>query len=120
MALTVRGFQHIPPPPSITSFSDVQIYLRRLFDGLFQVQRGKMDVVKEVTLTANAATTVVNDVRLSIQTGLIFDAKTANAAAELAAGTLYCLSVNRATEQFTLTHANNVQTDRTFNLILLG
>ena len=44
--------------------------------------------------------------------------KTAHAAAELAAGGCYVSAVAAGT--FTLTHANNAQTDRTFAYVCLG
>ena len=75
---------------------------------------------KEVTLTANAASTVVTDARLSYFSAIDFDPMTANAAAELGAGTLYVTQANRINGQFTLTHANNAQADRTFRMTILG
>jgi hypothetical protein len=72
-----------------------------------------------VTLTANAATTTVTSpsVRgLAPLDCLHFDPLTANAAAELAAGTMYVLEANRTANQIVITHANNAQTDRKFRL----
>jgi hypothetical protein len=44
--------------------------------------------------------------------------RTAHAAAELAAGGCYVSAVGSGS--FTLTHANNAQTDRTFSYVCLG
>lgn len=80
---------------------------------LFHLTKNRMG---RVTLTPGAAFTVV-DVPGEVVTPLTkytFDPLTANAAAELAAGTMYVLEANRALRQFTITHANNAQTDRTF------
>lgn len=76
----------------------------------------------EVTLTANTATTVVTNAREAVtpDSVLRFDPLTANAAAELAAGTMYVLTANRLAGSFTITHANNAQTDRTFRWIAAG
>lgn len=66
----------------------------------------------EVTLTESAATTVVNDPRVdSLSSAVTFSPTTANAAAEVGNGTMY---ITYGDGSFTLTHANNAQTDRTF------
>jgi hypothetical protein len=118
--VTIRQFQHLPPPGWFSSFSDVTTYARALWDALFKVRRGKLECVVELTLTANAASTVLTDERLSPQSVVSFDPKTANAAAEKAAGTLYCLTANRLNAQWTLTHANNAQADREFQISIIG
>jgi uncharacterized secreted protein with C-terminal beta-propeller domain len=79
-----------------------------------------MDIVTELTLTANAATSTLNWKGLSPQSVVVFDPKTANAAAELYGGTLYVLTANRGNDVWTVTHANNAQTDRTFQICVLG
>jgi hypothetical protein len=43
---------------------------------------------------------------------------TANAAAEVGAGTIYISAVSH--RSFTITHANNAQTDRTFGFVCIG
>jgi hypothetical protein len=79
-----------------------------------------MEVVSEFTLTANAATSVLSWKGLSPQSVVVFDPKTANAAAELAAGTMYTLTANRGNDSWTVTHANNAQADRTFQVAVIG
>ena len=85
---------------------------------------GKLNAVNNhdfpLTLTASATTTTLTDARLSSFSMMLFDPLTANAAAELAAGTMYILAANRRNGVWTVTHANNVQTDRTFNYVILG
>ena len=85
-----------------------------------QLRRGKMDIVSEFTLTANAATSTLNFKGLSAQSVVVFDPKTANAAAELYGGTMYVLTANRGNDAWTVTHANNAQTDRTFQVAVIG
>lgn len=118
--MTIREFLHLPEPTTVTSFSSVTSYLRRLRDALIQVRRGKLECVGEVTLTINVATTVINRKGLSNQTVVIFDPKTANAAAELYGGTMYVLTANRGTDSWTITHANNANADRTFQFAAIG
>ncbi len=118
--MTIRPFLHLAPPGSFSSFSDVTSYVRRLWDALHALRLGKMEVVQELTLTANAATTTFTRLGVSPQTGIIFDPKSANAAAELAAGTMYVLTIDRSNDSFVVTHANNAQVDRLFHVITIG
>jgi hypothetical protein len=84
---------------------------------LFQ---GKQNNTGTVTLTAGATTTELADPRLTVGSVVLFDPLTANAAAELAAGTLYVLAANRNNLVWTLTHANAGSTDRTFRFVVVG
>lgn len=118
--MTIRPYQHMQPPTQATDFSSVNQNTRRLYDALFRARQGKLDCIAEVTLTAGAATTTLNDVRLSNQSVVLFDPKTANAAAELAAGTMYVLTSNRGNASWTITHANNAHVDRTFQVLIIG
>lgn len=77
---------------------------------------GKSAVTGSVTLTANATSTVVSDNKFESAMVPVFVPLTANAAAALA--TTYVSA--RAQGSFTLTHANNAQTDRTLAYVRLG
>lgn len=81
---------------------------------------GKTNNVGEVTLTANAATTVVIDPRVSVFSCIVFEPVTANAAAELYGGTMYILAANKVNGQFTITHANDANADKTFRYTVVG
>lgn len=111
--MTVRSFLHLPPPPNTPG-------ARRLYEVVQQIRRGKMENVTELTLTANAATSTLAFKGLSPQSVVIFDPKTANAAAELYGGTMYVLTANRGNDSWTVTHANNAQNDRTFQVAVIG
>lgn len=91
-----------------------------LADSHNRVLQGSLNVTGQVTLTASAATTTITDPRLSVYSVVLFDPMTANAAAELAAGTMYALEATRLNGSWVLTHANNAQTDRKFRYIVLG
>lgn len=82
--------------------------------------KGKLNAILTVTLRASQVTTVVSDPRIGVNSWLGFDPITANAAVELAAGTLYCLAANRVTGQATLTHASAVSVDRTYRVLVIG
>lgn len=81
---------------------------------------GKLNNTGDMTLAANSSATILKDARLSPKSAIFFEPMTANAAAELAAGTMYVLAANRKAEAFTITHANAVTTDRTFRYAILG
>lgn len=111
--MTIRGFLHFPPPPSDPE-------LRRQYEVLQQVRRGKLELAGEITLTANVASTTVTDMRISPQSIIVWHPTTANAAAELANGTMYVTDANMGNGTMTITHANNAQTDRSYRYGVLG
>ncbi len=77
---------------------------------------GKLNSTGSVTLTASATSTVVAEARSGPDSVVLFMPTTANAAAELA--TMF-VSL-RGKQTFTITHANNAQTDRTFKYVVIG
>ena len=111
--MTIRSFLHFPPPPN-------DPWLRRQYEVLQQIRNGKTENVAELTLTANAASTTITDIRISPQSVIVWHPRTANAAAEMAAGTMYITDANIGNGTATVTHANNAQTDRDFRLAIVG
>jgi len=91
--------------------------LREIAEAVHQLSRDRDDVV---TLTPGATVTTILDPTVTPDTVFLFDPLTANAAAELAAGTLYVLPVNRLLGSFTITHASAGTIDRAFRWIALG
>ena len=83
-----------------------------------QLAQGRSNAVGTATLTANAATTTITAVACGSGATPILTATTANAAAEIGAGTLYVGTVSNGS--FVVTHANNAQTDRTFKWAAIG
>lgn len=92
--------------------------LRRFAMAIQQLSAGRSNAVVRVTLAANAAQTVVDFDNCTEDTAPIPVPLSANAAAELAAGTLYISATAR--RSFTVTHANNGQTDRDFAFVCIG
>lgn len=111
------------PPPSDPGGATLLMLHRHAIEvaraGALAMQ-GKINAVLEFTCTAGAASTVLRDPRLAIGSFLAFDPLTANAAAELAAGTIYTLAANRNSLVWTVTHANAGTTDRTFRVLVIG
>ncbi len=86
-----------------------------------QALKGKINSVGTVTLTANAASTTVNNALVSSSSVILLMPQTAHASAEQGNGTIYIQpsdTVNKTS--FKITHANNSQADRTFGYALLG
>lgn len=90
--------------------------LQRHAESINGLIAGRQDVTGTVTLTANAATTVVSDNQFESEMVPVFVPTTANAAAGLTG--MYVSA--RSSGSFTLTHANNAQTDRTFLYVRFG
>lgn len=94
--------------------------LKRLDDAVQDILAGRLANAGRVTLTAGVSSTVVERYGFSSRDVLVFDPLTANAAAELAAGTMFVAEADRAKGQFTITHSNNGQTDRTFRYLFFA
>jgi hypothetical protein len=79
---------------------------------------GGLNCAGTVTLTPGAGSTSVSDPRASGASRIVLFPTTANAAVELGNGTIYISG--KAKGSFTLTHANNAQSDRTFDYAIFG
>jgi hypothetical protein len=106
--MTAFNFRRLQPAPQPREVAEV---VNGLLDGRSN-NRGT------VTLAASAASTAVTERRSGPESIVLLMPTTANASAEQGAGTIYISA--RATNSFTLTHANNSQTDRTFEYIVVG
>jgi hypothetical protein len=89
---------------------------RRTAASLNRVIEGRTDNYGTFTLTPSATTTVVSSVYFSEDSTIALMPMTANAAA--AVETTYIATVGNGA--FTVTHANNAQTDRTFRYAWIG
>ena len=91
---------------------------RKVATAINQLAQGRSNAVGTVTLAANAASTVVTAKNCGAGSVVLLSPLTAHAAAELGNGTVYVSAV--ANGAFTLSHANNAQTDRTFGYVAMG
>lgn len=103
-------------------YANQREWLRKIAIGVNDLINGQMNATGTVTLTQSAATTVVKDRRVGRDSVILFMPLTANAAAEIGAGTMYVQTTDIAPRsfQFTINHANNAQTDRNFRYVVLG
>jgi hypothetical protein len=92
--------------------------LKKLILSLQQIAAGRSNAVGSVTLTASTTTTTVTDNNCAAGSTPILVPTTAHASAEFGNGTIYISAV--ANKSFTITHASNSQTDRTFRYAILG
>lgn len=89
---------------------------REISERVNRLNQGKLNAVTTLTLTANAASTTLTDTRIGGLTFIGLMPTTANAAAALA--TTYVSA--RANGSATITHANDANVDKTFNVLLIG
>ena len=92
--------------------------LSRLALAINELASGRSNATGTFTLTANVGTTTVTAVTCGAGSVPLLTPLNAHAATELGNGTLYVSAV--ANGAFTVTHANNAQTDRTFGFVCLG
>lgn len=83
-----------------------------------QIHIGKLACTGTVTLTANATSTTVADVRAGAHSFFGLCPLTANAASTQAAGNVYISTRGKRT--FTIAHPNSVAADKTFSYVVLG
>jgi hypothetical protein len=92
--------------------------LSKIILSIQQLAAGRSNGVGTVTLVTSTTTTAVTDTNCASGTTPILVPATAHASAEFGNGTIYVSAV--ANGSFTITHANNAQTDRTFYYALMG
>lgn len=94
----------------------------RIVRSIIELGQGRLNCKGQITLTANATTTVVTRANSPAAVNVGMDCfvglspRSAHAAA--AEATTYISDVGQGT--FTITHANSAQTDRVFDWIAIG
>jgi len=105
----------------VPSFArDFNDWLRNAAPAINDLMHGHSNNSGTVTLTASVASTTLTDDRLAWSSAVVLVPTTANAAAEIGNGTLYISETGRVNGSVVITHANNVQTDRTFRFLIQG
>ena len=102
------------------TWHDTNEWIRKVSEALNGIDDGRLSSNGSITLTASSTTTVITDRRVGKDSVILFDPRTANAATELYGATMYISAVDPRANTFTITHANNSQSDRTFKYIVLG
>jgi predicted component of type VI protein secretion system len=91
---------------------------QEIIDSLNSAIMGNLINTGTFTITENTTTTAVKNSLVSGKSHITLTAESANAAAEEGAGTMYISEKKKG--QFTVTHANNAQTDRNFSYAIFG
>jgi len=99
------------PAPTETNLYKLVRAIRELFEG-------RSNAVGSFTLAANVGSTTVTAANCGAGSTVLYTPTSANAATEVGNGTIRVSTV--ANGSFTVTHANNAQTDRMFLYAALG
>jgi hypothetical protein len=97
--------------PSETDQRKVNTVIRQLLEG-------RSNAVGTFTVNPSTTLTTVITPNVGLQSIILWQPTTANAAAQMA--TLYCATTDVAKGQFTLHHASNATTDQIFNYLAVG
>ena len=103
-----------------TTHHNEEEHRREIATAVQGILNGKINTVSTVTLTASAASTTISATQIGADTAGVLIPTTANASAEIGAGTIYQTYPNATKERAVINHANNSQSDRTFFTVLLG
>ncbi len=115
MSSAIGGIQAVPEFEP-----DEKEHRRKIAHGLNLVMGGKMRGTLDVTLAANAASTMITDPRIGYYSCILMMPMTAHASAEIAAGGIYIAQSTLVTGSAVVTHANNSETDRTFRALIIS
>lgn len=92
--------------------------LRKIILAVQQLGSGRSNANGTFTCTTGAATTAVTNANCASGSHISITPTTANAAAEMGAGTIYISAT--AHGSFTVTHANSATVGRTFSYAIVG
>ena len=92
--------------------------LTKLILSLMELASGRSNAVGILTLAAGTSATVILADNCAAGSTPILTPITADAAAEVSAGTMYISAV--ANKSFTIVHSNSANTGRTFRFAILG
>jgi hypothetical protein len=101
--------------PAPIEWHDEREHRRKLAEKINDMMQGDLNATGDVTLTASQATTTVTDRRVSASSYIGFMPVTANAGGEVG---MYVSS--RGEKTFTITHAVDSRSDRTFKYVVIG
>jgi len=99
-----------------TYSADKEEWLRQIALSINLLIDGQSNAIGEFTLLDGEVSTVVNDSRVGANARIFLMPITANAAAAIP--TTFISSIGKQT--FTISHANNAQTDKTFKYGIIG
>ena len=110
----------IRAPASVSTATGLSAWIKDIAEIVTAMQRGRHNNVGTVTLTASATSTTLTDSRIATDSAIILVPTTANASAEMGNGTIFISETGRVNGSIVITHANNIQTDRTYRYAIIG
>lgn len=115
------GYSPAPPnhpaPVSLSNAASAD-HVAQVASVTNEILQGKLNITTTVTLTANADNTTITDSRISASNAVILLPRTASAATEAGAGTVYVSSQTNGSA--VIAHANSATSDRQFTIAILG
>jgi hypothetical protein len=116
------GYPTVPlggrAPDSLHGAAD-KSWVARIARAVAALLQGKFNAALAITLASGAASTTIQDARISATSTLLLQPLTAHAAA-LAYASPYVLITAQQSGQVAFAHANTANTDQTFNLLIIG
>lgn len=103
-----------------TVATDFKQWLRNAALTINDMAHGHSNNSGTITLAASVASTTLTDDRIGFNSAIVLIPTTSNAAAEIKNGTMFISETGRVNGSVVITHANNVQTDRTFRFLISG
>lgn len=92
--------------------------LRKIVNAINQLAQGRSNAVGTFTLTDSTTTTTVTSINCGEGSTILYTPTTADASAEVGAGTIYIETVSNGS--FIVTHANSAVTTRSFMYAAIG
>lgn len=105
------------PPLFFDEPADDREFSRKISLIVREIQDGKINTARSVTLVPGATETKVAGDRISILTVALLSPRSQSAAQAVAAGAVYCTSTKG---EVTIHHDSQPDADRTFGVVLLG
>jgi hypothetical protein len=102
----------------IVSLNPAEKEPRLIVNAIRQLMEGRSNATGMATLTAGSTVTTVTAVSCSEGSTVLLQPTTANAAAEVGAGTIYVSTVSNGS--FGIVHASAGSTDRIYRWVALG
>lgn len=114
--MTISAGATVLPVPQFVP--DEKAHRKAIADWMQTAAQGKLACVGNVTLTANATSTTVADVRAGQFSFISLTPITANAASAITAGNVWISTQGKKT--FTIAHPTSASSDKTFRYAILG
>lgn len=108
--MSTPGYLTVPE----TGNNDVE-HRRQIAQGVNRALAGKLNAVRQITLTPSSTTTIVEDARITPSSFISLQPTTLNAAQMS-----YWYTSSQTNGSVTFTHPSDAFADKTFNMVVIG